>query len=367
MSRRELADRAYRLAASGRIEATVSERTVARIERIGPPDAWHLPHMLTVFALANLLELRPGSAEHEAFIMAALAGPAGDREPAPGAPAFDRAHFDVPEFYPASRESQLRRLADAIDVATAGRAGAIFVNAGPRVGKTSLIAAACRAALARHQGIAVLWAASHDRQGPPPSWEPFRTMLGLMTGDLEVASERELHTPANAAEIVRRVPTAARALTAESAGLVGWLLPAGTLANTRLTQALDAETRRRMEVTIRNADAARQAEPPDEALFRALMRYASDGPVLLVLEDLHRADTDTANALSHLLARLAGRHGPVLVIGSYRPGELVHADGTDRPLVHVLRQVPRWYPDALIELSRAIGGGEGSGGHPCTG
>ncbi|WP_089155961.1 BTAD domain-containing putative transcriptional regulator [Micromonospora sp. NBS 11-29] len=57
-----------------------------------------------------------------------------------------------------------------------------------------------------------------------------------------------------------------------------------------------------------------------QALGSYLSRLAGRGPLLLVVEDLHRADGETLRILRHLAATLAG--APVLVVATYRPDEV---------------------------------------------
>ncbi|GAB3062837.1 BTAD domain-containing putative transcriptional regulator [Micromonospora schwarzwaldensis] len=57
-----------------------------------------------------------------------------------------------------------------------------------------------------------------------------------------------------------------------------------------------------------------------QALAAYLTRLAGHGPLLLLVEDVHRADGETLRILRHLAAALAG--APVLVVATYRPDEV---------------------------------------------
>ncbi|MCB0197444.1 MAG: AAA family ATPase, partial [Anaerolineae bacterium] len=59
-----------------------------------------------------------------------------------------------------------------------------------------------------------------------------------------------------------------------------------------------------------------------EAVAQFLRAIAAKQPVLFFLDDLHWADADTLDLVGYLVQRLAGT--PVLMIGSYRPGEVLH-------------------------------------------
>ncbi|MEV6932393.1 BTAD domain-containing putative transcriptional regulator, partial [Dactylosporangium sp. NPDC051485] len=67
-------------------------------------------------------------------------------------------------------------------------------------------------------------------------------------------------------------------------------------------------------------------------------RLGAGGPLLVVLDDVHRADGETLQVLRHIAVALAGR--PVLVVATYRPGEAQ----------------PQLFPDSMFtDLFAAIG------------
>ena len=186
-------------------------------------------------------------------------------------------------------------------------------------------------------------------------------MLSLMLADLDATSQRDLLTDGNAAELRRRVPITAQALIDDGVVLLSDTVPPEALRAPVLAEVLDADVRRRLDEAMRRP--VRPSPRPDdlpEAIYRVLVRYASAGPVILVLEDLHWADDDTLAALSHLLTRLHGQFLPVLLLGTWRPGEPVNPKTPHRhTLASVIRTVPRMFPDALIDLSTAVGGNAG--------
>jgi ATP/maltotriose-dependent transcriptional regulator MalT len=81
-----------------------------------------------------------------------------------------------------------------------------------------------------------------------------------------------------------------------------------------------------------------------EALLSLLERLADERPVLLVIEDLHWADSSTRSFLSFLSRTLCGER--ILVVGTYRSDEL-HRRHPLRPLLAELTRDPATH---LIEL-----------------
>jgi tetratricopeptide (TPR) repeat protein len=60
------------------------------------------------------------------------------------------------------------------------------------------------------------------------------------------------------------------------------------------------------------------------------------------------------------MSRLREQHLPVLLIGSFRPGDLEPAHAGDRhPFPPVLRETPRLFDDPVLDLSTAVGGASG--------
>lgn len=353
----DLVERTRELARQNLVPAPVSERTISAIEHpVVDPSRWRSPRLATVTTLAAALELEPGTEAYEAFVAAARERP-DDRTPEDEtAPFLSQAH----RFIAAGREPHLARLRAAVDSMCAGSAGALFVSADPGTGKTSLIEEVCRQAVARCPELVVLWTECTGRAGTAPPHEPFRSMLRLMVGDLAMRSERERVSDANVARLEGRAPAAVDAIVAHGGPLIDRLLPAAVLRSELLEASLDVQTRTDLELTIHRQVMRRyHDEPLEDALYRVLHRYAGSGPVVLVLEDLHWADSGTLATLAHLLTRLFRQRVPILLVGSFRPGDLVEASGTEHSLQSVLRMTPRLFPDAVLDLSTAVGGQAG--------
>ncbi|HYH12839.1 MAG TPA: AAA family ATPase, partial [Thermomicrobiales bacterium] len=361
LSQRALAARTFDLSIADPELAAVSERTIQALEQGGvgqrPPRT---PRLATVRTLARAFGLESGSLAHDAFCAVATGEDAPSHpdgvSQSPIAHAGEELGFVV-----AGREPHLDRLLDAIDAAAAGDAGVVLVGADPGTGKTWLIEEACRRALAQHPELVVLWTECTDRFGTSLCHEPFRRMLSLMVGDLAVASDRERITDRNVDAIASRVPAAILALSEGAASLIDRLVPVGAIDNDLLSRLDDEEVRRRLDRAIQQRLATEPSRAdPTAAIFHVLTAYAEAGPVVLVVEDLHWADPGTISTLAHLTTRLAHRRMPVLVLGSYRPGE-VGASGADPSgsLETVLHIAPRLFPDTLLDLSTSVGGEAG--------
>ncbi|RJL26461.1 AfsR/SARP family transcriptional regulator [Bailinhaonella thermotolerans] len=166
------------------------------------------------------------------------------------------------------REGELARLSAIADQAAAGRFTIALVQGEPGAGKTAL-ARTLGAGLAG-RGWTVAWGRCPEAAGAPAAW-PWAELLSDLTG--------------------RFAPEDRAAL------------------NPLLDEAGEAQ----------GGDVAAARFRLHRAVGRYLAAVAGRAPLLLVLDDLHRADEETLALLGDLPADLAPAR--VLVVGTYRPSE----------------------------------------------
>ncbi|WP_406338930.1 ATP-binding protein [Streptomyces sp. NBC_00649] len=165
------------------------------------------------------------------------------------------------------------------------------------LGKTRLVTEAARRAAG--EGAAVLWGAGHDAEGHTP----FGAFVEALDGWL---ADR---------------PPAERARAGTEYPELASLLPS-------LGQA--------------GGGAERSPEEERERLFRAaaglLGDLAGTAPVLVVLDDLHAADTGSFQLLGHLARRARTARGPLRFVVTYRAEELTENDPRRAGLDSLVRQ-----------------------------
>lgn len=351
----ELSGRARDVSESVFHGAPISERTINAWERrTSDPARWTAPHLATLRTLIVALGIESRSADHQALVDAAkhvrrLGQPA---EPHGGPQRL---------FVAAGRESHLRRLRRAVDAAVAGSPGVVFVSADPGTGKTWLLEEICREAVGRHDELVTVWASCTGRMGVAEGRSPFQQLLGSMVGDLETANPQELVSGANVSRLTERIPAALRAIDAGGRGVIHRFLSPESLRNGNLSSIDDAELQRLVSSLILTTTAQHRTDNEiNEHLFRALVRYAAAGPVILVLEDLHWAGGMPIAALSHVIRRLHHQRLPILILGSFRPGDVAPVGPGDRDtLPSVLYTIPRMFPEPVLDLSTSVGGASG--------
>ncbi|MBI4588721.1 MAG: AAA family ATPase [Candidatus Rokubacteria bacterium] len=204
------------------------------------------------------------------------------------------------------RDPALGRLRQALDEAADGRGRVAIVLGEAGIGKSRLVAEV--AALALDRDARVLFGRCYESA----RILPFSSWIDAIRAGLAIAGTDALDTLGHVwrAELVRLLPE---------------------LGEPRGADAPASEDRLRLF----------------EALAQLVTRFASAGPLLLVLEDLHWADEMSLRFLSFLAHRVGG--GPILVVATAREEEV--ADTLSRTLAE-LRREPAALELTLGPLSR---------------
>ena len=197
------------------------------------------------------------------------------------------------------RESELAVLTAALDEAEAGRGGLVLLGGEPGIGKSRL--ADELAADARQRGMSVLWGRAWEDAGAPPYW-PWVQVLRSHLRQTDAEDARRQLGP-GAADIVQMLPE------------VRELIP-------ELPPPASAES-----------DAARfQLFDSTTSFLRAA---GADRAILVVLDDLHAADTSSLQLLRFVSGQLGEMR--LLVVATYRDVEL----RPSHPLTDVIADLVR--------------------------
>ncbi|MDQ0380115.1 DNA-binding CsgD family transcriptional regulator/tetratricopeptide (TPR) repeat protein [Amycolatopsis thermophila] len=213
-----------------------------------------------------------------------------------------------------ARTDEMRRLRAAFAAAERGEAGAVLVSGDAGVGKTRLLTELAEHAASR--GALVLTGRCLDvREGGLP-YLPFAEALAPLSLDEDPV----------VAEAVRVRPALAR------------LLPQGAMppAPDGEYPGPDTSGERDVPYRVRQEQDLGQLQLFD-AVLGLLTQVAAHRPVVLVLEDLHWADSSSRNLVSFLLNRL--RTQRLLVVASYRE-EDVHRRHPLRALLVEMVRLP---------------------------
>jgi tetratricopeptide (TPR) repeat protein len=206
------------------------------------------------------------------------------------------------------RERELAELLDALEHARHGRGRAVLVGGEPGIGKSRL--ADELAVAAEEAGCRLLWGRGWEDAGAPAYWpwiQALRTLIRTTSRDALVG-----YLSTGAADIAQMLP--------EIHALVPDLpQPTGSESEGARFRLFDSTA-----TLLRNA--------------------AADVPVLLVLDDLHAADTPSILLLRFIASQLADM--PILMVGTYRDLELT----PEHPLTLAISEMARERTTRLMML-----------------
>jgi predicted ATPase/DNA-binding CsgD family transcriptional regulator len=278
--------------------------------------SWHNPlvpiplEALILRLLAKEPEARPAGAaavRQELAGLSLLTGTPREGEQRPAAPEanpLDRLAGGV--FV--GREHELGLVRGACDAALAGRAGVVLLAGEPGIGKTTL--AEETVTYARLRGAQVLWGRCYEWDGAPPYWP----WVQIIRGYVHTRDPRQLRADlgSGAADIAQVV----------------------------------SEVRQRLpdlpELPRMEGEQARFRLFDGIATF--LRNATTHQPLLLVLDDLHWADTPSLLLLQFVSRELQGER--LLIVGTYRDVEV----GRRHPLTTTLAELSRGHRLQRIPL-----------------
>jgi oligopeptide transport system substrate-binding protein len=253
------------------------------------------------------------------------------------------------------RGAPLAEMHERLQQALAGEGQIVFVAGEAGSGKTALLHRFSQQAHAAHPNLLTVWGQGNAFAGGGDPYLPFRQVVGLLTGEARRGYEMGLLDEAQAQRLWSALPLAIDSLVGQAPDLIDAFLPGVDLL-TRVSAAVETETD--WLAALRSAEAKgktqgtalnrRQLQEQTTAFLRDL---SARRPLLLLLDDLHWADTDSLSLLFHLAQSLAGLH--VLLVGAYRQEDVDSGrDGQMHPLKVLVAECKRLTGQQPINLNR---------------
>jgi tetratricopeptide (TPR) repeat protein len=273
---------------------------------------------------------------------------------APALPAFLADDADgLPPLFVA-REHELAALDAHLHAACQGQGRVVFITGEAGEGKTALLHAFVRRAVAAHPALTAAGGSCNAYTGTGDPYLPFREVLELLAGNFEARLSAGSLPRAQALRLWRMMPDTTRALLQEGADLLPTFVALRPLL-LRSAQWLDEPARRALEAHIARApvfDPMLQQASLFAQFTAVLARLAAQAPLLLTIDDLQWGDAGSLALLFHLSRRLAGTR--ILVVAAYRPNDVALGRGGERhPLEPIVHEVLRAQGDSTIDLSQA--------------
>jgi DNA-binding winged helix-turn-helix (wHTH) protein len=201
-----------------------------------------------------------------------------------------------------ARESELAKLNDLLEGVVEGRGVVAFVTGEAGTGKTALVGEFCRRAQERFSDLVVVTGASNAATGAGDPYGPWRQVLAQLSGDVEGRVTRGVLSVEAGRRLWDRVPVFAEAVASSGRDLVETLVRGVPLVQRSAAVAPDSPWLDDLHLLVRR----RAAEPPDVTLQQGaiflqlgqvLRKIAAAAPLVVVLDDLHWADSASIGLL----------------------------------------------------------------------
>lgn len=258
-----------------------------------------------------------------------------------------------------AREDELARLAGWLDRAMAGHGGVYLVRGEAGAGKSSLVTEFADRAYARYPELVTAAGVCDAQTGVGDAFLPFREILETLTGDVDTKLARGRISQGNAGRLRKIAGVATEAVLEVGPDLIEAVVPGvSLLASAGMFLAgrhpLTEKLKRRLEGG-NDLPAQVTQDQIFEQYLRVLERLSGKAPLLLVIDDLHWADTASIGLLFRLGRRVTNNR--VLVLGMYRGSDVALGRGGERhPLEPVLNELKRYHGDVEIDLDPAATG-----------
>jgi len=239
------------------------------------------------------------------------------------------------------REAQLVALDGVLTRAIAGEGSVSFVTGEPGAGKSALVSEFARRAQAKHDDLlyAVGRCDGHNGQGDP--FLPFREVLDVFTGDVQSRVDEGAISTENARRVTAVLRSTAKTVFEFGPALIDIFVPGAEIA-TRLGGGIARKLGWKGEEAGKASSFGEgfEQEHVQEQFANVLRTMATERPLLIILDDLHWADSASLSMLFHLGRRLVAP--PVLFVGTYRSQDVaIGRNGARHPLEPIVNELRR--------------------------
>ena len=235
----------------------------------------------------------------------------------------------------------------------------VFIVGEAGRGKTRLMWEFARRTQELHDEIVVLFGNCNAQTGHGSPYQPFKDILNMLSGDLEVNWSSGNITKDQVLRLWNLLPFTINSISHYGPGLIDTLVP-GTALVQRIIPYLSSRSGWLEEFMILVDRHKTQTDTFDQSMLldhyvRVLQAVADRTPLLLILDDLQWIDDASCNLLFHLGRRLTG--SPILILGAFRPSEIAlgRPVADNGPIVQhrlepVINEFKRTFGDIQLDL-----------------
>ena len=262
------------------------------------------------------------------------------------------------------RERELSELERYLDRAVEGHTQIVFVAGEAGSGKSTLVDEFVRRAEEANPDLIAAVGECNAQTGAGDPYLPFRQVLTVLTdaGDPKGTAGRANAT--NTARLKEFVRVSGETLLAVGPDLIGIFVPgAAILAKIATTAAKQSKLADKLAERVKAGgggaiDSSLDQERIFEQYALVLAALSQQRTLVLILDDLHWADSASLNLLFHLARQLQGSR--VLIVGTYRSddialGRLSTTSGRveRHPFEPILNEIRRYAGEVVIDLGAA--------------
>jgi predicted ATPase len=256
------------------------------------------------------------------------------------------------------RDRELSQLDAALSLMLDSAGQAVFVSGEAGTGKTSLVSAFIEEAVERVDDLVIAVGTCDPQTGMVDAYLPFREILQELTGTLESERMAQGAWAENRRRLGRMTGVAGEVLLELGPDLIGLFVPGGSLLAKMGTKTVEkAGLVSALSQQISGEDGG--TEPSSgldkklifEQYVNVIRGIADQRALILVVDDLHWADTASIQLLFRLGRRLDGVR--LLVIGTFRPNDVAAGRAEERhPLEPVVGELKRYLGDIVVGLDQ---------------
>ena len=246
------------------------------------------------------------------------------------------------------RKKELKHLQETLEKVYKGQGQVRLILGSAGQGKSHLLQKFANEALADNPELLVLTGYCNQQVGVGDPYLPFRHILLLLLGDVEARWRGGLISTAHAKRLWEAMGETVPQVAKHAPDLISSFLTGMPLIERLVVAGLDKEIWFEDVVQLANEKLLGTIEQVRiiSLYISALQAIAKVRPILLILEDMHWVDASSAALFNNLSRHIT--ENPILLIGSYRSGEVLAKEA--HPIQEISRELQRLYGDVTINL-----------------
>jgi adenylate cyclase len=259
-----------------------------------------------------------------------------------------------------ARTTELARLNKALEKAIEGQIQICLLTGSAGTGKTALIHEFAARAQDRHEQLVVALGSCDSYTGAGEPYLPFREILRQLSGDLSEENTQRPVTPENKKRLRNILSVTGQVLVENGPDLIGTFIPGAKLVMDLGSTAF--KTTKWFEKLENLTDTTRGGKPGEQDIVQAqifeqyanvINKLAEKTPLIIALDDMHWADSDSIALFFRLTRRLSSSR--VLLLGAYRSAEIRDNSEDERhPMAKAIIEIKRYFGDVVVDLDEVI-------------